>query len=139
VVALIAFAATVGLQVDLPPGSVVLFRQLQTALEGARAANIVGNPTAELSRLGKAIGASEALLGMTSACDACGRLEDTLQQVIGHLALLKANLVGVSSTCNPNGIVQPNEQCDPLAIPSGCPAAATFCSDECRCEAPIAP
>src|SRR5947209_8566255 len=58
-------------QGDLPPGSQVVVNQLNTAVEGARAANLVGNRVAELSRLSKAIGAAEALMGMTSTCDQC--------------------------------------------------------------------
>jgi hypothetical protein len=129
-------------EANLPPASGVVADQLLTAVEGARAANIVGNSTAELTRLSKAIGAAQALMGMTAACDDCSDLRVTLQQIIGQAAVFKTRIVGASSTCNPNGIVQGNEQCDPLAIPSGCPAsptAATYCSDECRCEASIIP
>ncbi len=129
-------------RVDLPPGSQVVVNQLATSVEGARTANMVGNRVAELSRLSKAIGAAEALMGMTSDCDECGDLRDALQQIIGQAALLKTSAVGASGTCNPNGILQPNEQCDPLAIPSGClinATAVTYCSDECRCEIAIVP
>jgi hypothetical protein len=122
---------------DLPQGSQIVIKQLQTAAEGARAANMVGNRGAELSRLSKAIGATEALIGMTSACDECGDLKDVLQQIIGQAALLKTRAVGASGTCQPNGIIGPNEQCDPLAIATGCPVNTiepTYCSDECRCE-----
>ena len=129
-------------EAGLPAGSDVVINQLTVAAEGARAANIVGNSTAELTRLSKAVGAAQALLGMTSACSDCGELRSVLQQIIGMAAVLKVRIVGASGTCNPNGIVQPNEQCDPLAIPSGCPispTAATYCSDECRCEASIIP
>jgi Flp pilus assembly pilin Flp len=121
----------------LPQGSQVVINQLKTAAEGARAANMVGNRAAELSRLSKAIGATEALMGMTSDCDECGDLRDVLQQIIGHAALLKTSIVGASGTCQPNGIIGPNEQCDPLAIQTGCPVNTiepTYCSDECRCE-----
>jgi len=124
-------------QSDLPQGSQVVINQLKTAAEGARAANMVGNRAAELSRLSKAIGATEALMGMTSDCDECGDLRDVLQQIIGHAALLKASVVGASGTCQPNGIIGPTEQCDPLAIQTGCPVNTiepTYCSDECRCE-----
>src|SRR6266700_5430218 len=129
-------------EADLPQGSDVVINQLTLAAEGARAANIVGNSTAELSRLAKAIGAAQALMGMTSGCGDCGELRDVLQQIIGTAAVLKTRIVGASGTCNPNGIVSPNEQCDPLAIPSGCPVnatAATYCSDECTCQATISP
>jgi hypothetical protein len=129
-------------EADLPQGSGVVVDQLVTAAEGARAANIVGNSTAELTRLSKAIGAAQALMGMTAACDDCTDLRATLQQIIGQAAVLKTRIIGASGTCNPNGIVQPNEQCDPLAIPSGCSVSSTatsYCSDECRCEVSIIP
>ena len=125
------------LQSDLPQGSQVVINQLQTAAEGARAANMVGNRVAELSRLSKAIGATEALMGMTSDCDECSDLRDVLQQIIGYAALLKTSAVGASGTCQPNGIIGPTEQCDPLAASTGCPVNTiepTYCSDECRCE-----
>jgi hypothetical protein len=128
--------------VDLPSGSAVVIDQLTTAIEGARAANIVGNTSAELSRLSKALGAVQALMGMTSSCSDCADARAALQQVIGQAALLKTRIIGASGSCNPNGIVQPNEQCDPLAIPSGCAISlttVTYCSDECRCESTIAP
>jgi hypothetical protein len=124
-------------QTDLPPASQVVVNQLKTAAEGAQAANMVGNRVAELSRLSKAIGATEALLGMTSDCDECGDLKDVLQQIIGQAALLKTAAVGASGTCQPNGIIGPAEQCDPLAASTGCPVNTielTYCSDECRCE-----
>ncbi len=129
-------------RVDLPPGSQVVVNQLATSVEGARTANLVGNRVAELSRLSKAIGAAEALMGMTSACGECGDLRDDLQQIVGQAALLKTRAVGTSGTCQPNGGIQPNEQCDPLAIPTGCPVnttAVTYCSDECLCEIAIVP
>jgi len=129
-------------QAPLPPATPLLVAQLETAAEGARAANIVGNSVAEISRLSKAIGAAEALMGMTSACSDCGDLRATLQQVIGYAALLKTSAVGASGSCQPNGFVQPTEQCDPLAVPNGCPVnatAVTYCSDECRCEITIVP
>jgi len=135
--ALIIVVVVTSTQSDLPQGSQVVINQLQTAAEGAPAANMVGNRVAELSRLSKAIGATEALMGMTSDCEECGDLRDTLQQIIGQAALLKTRAVGASGTCQPNGIIGPNEQCDPLAIQTGCPVNTiepTYCSDECRCE-----
>lgn len=133
---LVAALSAADIQSDLPPASQVIVNQLQTAAEGARAANMVGNRAAELSRLSKAIGATEALMGMTSDCDECGDLRDVLQQIIGQAALLKTAAVGASGTCQPNGIIGPNEQCDPLAASTGCPVNTielTYCSDECRC------
>ena len=101
--ALIIVVVVTSTQSDLPQGSQVVINQLQTAAEGARAANMVGNRVAELSRLSKAIGAAEALMGMTSDCEECGDLRDTLQQIIGQAALLKTRAVGASGTCQPNG------------------------------------
>jgi hypothetical protein len=141
VVALIAFASTIAPVLTLPDGSDVLIRQLEVAVEGARAANIVDNPTLEAARLSKAIGAAWALIGMTSACGECGELRDTLQQIIGQAAALKTAAVGASGTCHPNGVLQPNEECDPL-IPNACPlngTVVTYCSDECLCEVPFIP
>ena len=134
---LVAALTATDAQSDLPPASQVIVHQLQAAAEGARAANMVGNRLAELSRLSKAIGATEALMGMTSNCDECGDLRDTLQQIIGQASLMRTSLVGASGTCQPNGIIGPNEQCDPLAASTGCPVNTvelTYCSDECRCE-----
>jgi hypothetical protein len=141
-VLIVVLIGPVSLQADLPEGWQVVVNHLDTAVEGARAANMVGNRLAELSRLSKAIGAAEALMGMTSDCDECGDLRDVLQQIIGQAALLKTSAVGASGTCQPNGIIGPTEQCDPLAASTGCPVntiAPTYCSDECRCEIAPAP
>jgi Flp pilus assembly pilin Flp len=127
---------------QLAPGSRILLDQLETSIERARAANMVDNRTAEASRLSKAIGAAEALLGMTSACSDCSDLRDTLQQIIGQAAALKTAAVGASGSCHPNGLIQPNEECDPLAESTGCPVnmiELTYCSDECRCVPAVAP
>lgn len=124
---------------DLPAGSAIVAGQLQVAAEGARAANISGNRAGEVSRLSKSIGAAEALIGMTAACGDCVELKDTLQQIVGVAASLKTSAVGASATCQPNGVIGPHEQCDPLAVPNGCPVggvALTYCSDECRCTSP---
>jgi hypothetical protein len=76
-------------------------------------------------------------MGMSSACNDCTEFRDVLQQVTGHVALLKSEVVGASGTCHPNGVIQSNEQCDPLVTPfGGCPVGTTvtYCSDECRCQ-----
>lgn len=137
---LIALALDVSPQADLPPGSGIVVHQLQTAAERAYAAHIIGDRTAEVSRLSKAIGAAEALTGMTSTCGNCGDLASTLQQTIGVAALLKTNAVGSSASCQPNGVIGPHEQCDPLAVPTGClvdGVTLNYCSDECRCTSPL--
>jgi hypothetical protein len=138
---LVAIIAITALDVRLPPGAPTVVNQLQIAVEGARAANISGDRTTELSRLSKAIGAADALMGMTASCATCGDVEETLQQIIGQVTALRVATGGGSATCHPNGVIQPNEQCDPLGIPTGCPTNATapfYCSDECTCQvAPI--
>jgi Flp pilus assembly pilin Flp len=138
--ALLLFLITVALIDILPetnPGAHVVFGQLETAVNAASLANSEGDQPKEISRLSKALGAAEALMGMTTPCDACGELRDVLQQIIGLVALMKSQTLGVASTCNPNGVIQGNEQCDPLAVPTGCPVnpvQAVFCNDECQCQ-----
>ena len=75
-------------------------------------------------------------MGMTSACDTCDDVRDDLQRILGIAAHLKSEAVGHSGTCQPDGVIGPNEQCDPLALPTGCPISIelTFCSDTCQCE-----
>lgn len=141
VLALIAIVVIAPSHVPVPPGFQTVVNQLQIAVENARAANIAGDRTAELSRLSKAIGTSDALMGMMSSCADCGSVKATLQQIIGQVSALRVAAGGGSATCHPNAVIQPNEQCDPLAIPTGCPTNATlplYCSDECTCQvAPI--
>ena len=112
--------------------------QFQTAAGGAELANTEGNWPKEISRLSKTIGAAEAMMGLTSSCDNCGELRNKLQQIIGTASLLKSRAIGDVASCNPNGVIQGNEQCDPLAEPTGCPVntvQALFCNDECECQA----
>jgi len=125
----------IGAIFETPQGNTVL-TQLQAAVTGAAQANSQGDRPHELSRLSKAIGAAEALVGITSACDTCDGLRSGLQQIIGTLSTFKADTIGATGTCHPNGVVQPHEQCDPLAVPTGCPISTvlTFCSDECLCQ-----
>jgi Flp pilus assembly pilin Flp len=110
--------------------------QFQTAANAAALANSEGDRAKEISRLGKTLGAAEALMGMTSSCDTCDDLRTHLQQIIGLAALLKSRALGVGGACNPDGVIQGGEQCDPLAVPTGCPVLTvpSFCSDECQCE-----
>jgi hypothetical protein len=119
-------------------GAQMVFDQLQAAVEGARLAESEGIHPKEIGQLGKAIGAAEALMGMTSSCGgACDDVRSTFQNIIGILARVKSKLLGISRSCQPNGVIQPNEQCDPLAAPTGCPTSATaflFCTDECQCQ-----
>jgi hypothetical protein len=139
--ALIIVVATLPATAELPDGSRILIGQLQAAVEGARDADMVDNRVAVANRLSKAIGLAEGLMGMTSTCDDCDELRGTLQQIIGQAAALKTAAVGASGTCHPNGVLQSNEECDPL-IPNACPLSgtvATYCSDECVCEVPFSP
>jgi len=125
----------IGAVFETPHGNAVL-AQLVGAVEGARDASAEGDTPHELARVSKALGAAHALVGMTSACDSCDTLRSGLQEIIGTLAAFKTDIIGVVRTCHPNGIVQSNEQCDPLAVPTGCPITIelTFCNDECRCQ-----
>jgi Flp pilus assembly pilin Flp len=137
--ALLSIAAIAMITLPEPnSGAHVVFGQLETAVNAAALANSEGDQPKEISRQSKALGAAEALMGMTTPCDACGELRDVLQQIIGLVALMKSQTLGVASTCNPNGVIQGNEQCDPLAVPTGCPVnpvQAVFCNDECQCQA----
>ena len=122
-------------------GPQVVLDQLEAAVQGALDAKQAGNRRVEFSRLAKAIGAAESLMRMTSSCDTrCDDLRSDLQTLIGMLAHAKSFLLAVA-TCNPNGVIQGNEQCDPLAVPTGCPIATTvtFCNEECRCQAVSVP
>jgi Flp pilus assembly pilin Flp len=103
-------------------------------------ANSVGDRTKEISRLSNAIGAAKALIGIASSCDNCDEVRTDLQEIIGLADLLKSRALGVVSACTPNGVIEPGEQCDPLATPTGCPVLTfpTFCSAQCLCE-PIIP
>jgi len=125
----------IGALFETPHGNAVL-TQLLVAVNGAAQANSEGDSPHELGRVSKAMGAAEALMGMTSACDTCDALRSGLQEIIGRLSTFKADIIGVARACHPNGIIQPHEQCDPLAVPTGCPVSTvlTFCSDECLCQ-----
>jgi Flp pilus assembly pilin Flp len=123
----------------LPPGSKTVVQQLQTSVTAAQSANDSGNQKQELSNLGKAIGTTQALMGMTGYCgdsDACGDVRNTLQEIIGLTSKLRARLVKSPNGCNPDGVIARNEQCDPLASPTGCPTSPfpSFCDDACLCE-----
>lgn len=135
---LTAVVAIVFLELEgVNQGSPVVLGQLETAVNGAALANSEGDPHTEITKLSKAMGAAEALMGMTASCDDCADLRSDLQQIIGLLALLKSQALGVVTTCEPNGVIQGNEQCDPLAVPTGCPTSTTefiFCNDECQCQ-----
>ncbi len=118
----------------------VVGKQLTAAATDAAAANSAGDQTKEASRLSKTIGAAKAMMGITTSCDNCDEVRTDLQQIIGLAELLRSRARGVVSACNPDGVIDPNEQCDPLAVPTGCPVLTfpTFCSDQCLCE-PIIP
>jgi hypothetical protein len=131
-IAIIAIAANQN--PDEPEPWQVIVNQLQTAAEAAQLANLQGNRPKEISGLSKVIGLANSLMVITSSCANCGVLRGYIQQIIGHAAHLSSLLLGVSANCNPNGVIGPNEQCDPLANPTGCQSLAlAFCNDECRC------
>ena len=137
---MLALIIVVCITADVPPSKStseswsVVGNQLITAANGAADANSAGDQSREISRLSKAIGAADALMGMTSSCDDCNQASSDLQEIIGLAGLLKARALGVAAC--PEG----SEQCDPLAVPTGCPIAIvpTFCNDECMCV-PVIP
>lgn len=116
-------------------GSNVVLRHLQSAVESAQFANGNGDQRMEFTNLSRAIGAAKALMGMTSSCDDCGDARAALQGIIGLAAERRASVFGASAGCNPNGVIDPGEQCDPLANPTGCPITTfpLFCNDLCQC------
>jgi len=114
-----------------------LITQFQAAAAGAALANTDGNRPKEIGGLGKTIGLAEALMGLTSPCNTCDTLRTQLQQIIGIAAFLKGQALGVASTCNPDGVIEDGEQCDPLIQPNGgCPilTVPSFCNARCQCE-----
>jgi hypothetical protein len=131
-IAIIAIAALI-----LPPGSKEVIDQLHSSIVAAQAANSSGIQRRELSSLSKAIGTAQALMGMTASCDACGEVRTDLQAIIGLATKLRARLLKPSGGCNPDGVIESGEICDPLASPTGCPITSipTFCDDTCDCEA----
>ena len=76
---LLITVALIGDVFETPPGQVVK-NQLQIAVEGARLASSEGDQHKEIGRLSKAVGAAEALMGMTSSCDACGDVRGGLHR-----------------------------------------------------------
>lgn len=114
------------------------FDQLTAAVAGAVLADSRRDRPERLRRVNTAIGAAEALIGLLPAScrEACDDVKNSLQHVVGILARAKSKLTGHSTSCRPNGIIQPREQCDPLAVPTGCQtsSALPFCSDECQCK-----
>ena len=128
----------------------VLGKQLQNAAQAAQDANTSGEQHKEASRLAKTIGAAEGMMGLLTSCDdTCidtdnvgkgfadvDELRNALQRVIGTASLLKARALAGGGTCNPDGVIRPTEQCDPLATPTGCPITTerSFCNDECECQ-----
>jgi Flp pilus assembly pilin Flp len=132
ILALIAILVIVALQ--LPPGAPSVLNQLQGTINAAQAANAAGNSRQELSHLSKALGLEEALTAMTASCDTCGEAKATLQEMIGLTSKLRARLL-ITPGCKPDGVIASNEECDPLAVPDGCPTGPipAFCTDTCQC------
>ncbi len=126
----------------LPIGSNEVLHHLDEAVHAAQQANANGSRQQELSHLSKALGSAEALLGITASCDTCGDARNDLQQIVGLATQLRARVLHPSRGCNPDGVIGANEQCDPLADPTGCPTDLTFptfCDDGCHCETTVIP
>jgi Flp pilus assembly pilin Flp len=119
----------------LPPGSMAVIHELQSAITDAQVANAGGHPLKELSHLSKALGLEEALMDMAASCDTCGEVTADLQELIGLTSKLQARVL-ITPGCKPDGVIASNEECDPLAAPTGCPTdpVPTFCDDMCQCE-----
>jgi Flp pilus assembly pilin Flp len=118
----------------LPPGSMAVIHELQSAITAAQAANAGGHSRKELSHLSKALGLEEALMDMAASCDTCGEVTADLQELIGLTSKLRARVL-ITPGCKPDGVIASNEECDPLAAPTGCPTGPipTFCTDTCQC------
>ncbi len=140
---LVVIAIIAVLIADVAPPTVnphawgMLLNQLKTSIDDASAADSEGDWPKVIGSLGKAGGKAEALMGMVTPCDSCDDVKEMLQDVIGIIALNKSRIVG-SERCHPDGIVQGNEECDPLAKPTGCPTDPQrnlnfYCNDECQC------
>ncbi len=115
---------------------------LKAAAKAARDANSAVNQPKEIAGLSKTIGLAKAMMGITSSCDDCATVREELQTIIGTASALKTEALNVVGACKPNGIIQGNEQCDPLVMPNGgCPITTegTFCTDQCLCEPLIIP
>jgi pilus assembly protein Flp/PilA len=121
--------------------------QLKAAVNSAFDANSDGDTPKEIAGLSKTIGALKAMIAMaSSSCEDsvtdCTMLRENLQKFIGVAGERKAQALSAVG-CNINGVIQGNEQCDPLApLPNGgCPATTfpTFCSDECLCVPVVTP
>lgn len=108
--------------------------QLVTAVDNAALASEAEDQPREIAWIGRASGATSALIGFTASCDDdnCEVVRDAGQEILGLLARRKAALVGGS--CG-NGVIESFEQCDPHAAPTGCETttAPSFCSTQCLC------
>jgi hypothetical protein len=136
-VLLLSVGTAVGdLDAFLPPSSPMHLDRLLMAMEGAADAEQAEDRAGELTWLGKATGAAQALMGATSSCDACGDLRDDLQEILGRVARERARIAGAPRTCNADGIVGKWEECDPLASPIGCESTTDFCNTRCKCQQP---
>jgi Flp pilus assembly pilin Flp len=116
--------------------------QLLTASTAAQDANSEGDQPKEIAGLSKTLGAAKAMMALASSCDVgdCATVKDYLRVIIGTASALKARVLNMASSCNPDGVIVRGEACDPLLEPSGCPdiipgtQIQTSCSDECLCE-----
>ena len=64
-----------------------------------------GDRHGELLALGKTLGSTRALLGLTSTCDSCGDVREEIQQVIDLAAGLRA--LALHDSYTPDGVIFP--------------------------------
>jgi prepilin-type N-terminal cleavage/methylation domain-containing protein len=143
---LLVVIAIIGILIaDEPPPPVnpdvwkILGNQLKASIDDAAAADSDGDLPKVIGSLGKAGGTAEAMMGVITPCasDKCNEIRGLLQQVIGIVAFNKSRIVGSSGHgCHIDGVVRGHEQCDPLAVPTGCPTLTipTFCNENCQCQ-----
>ncbi len=83
----------------------VLVNNLQTSVQNAANAFSNGDVPGQIAGLSEAIGTATALEGMMSTCDDCGDLTSTLDKIITGATILKTQLLGQGTTCNPSSLV----------------------------------
>jgi hypothetical protein len=108
--AILAFVATlVGLVFTLadegPPNANALqlvAGKIDTDVKAAAQAFSDGDRPKEIGELSKAIGHTQALIGLTSSCDStCDGVRRAAQDIIGQATCLKSNAIqGVSNPCH---------------------------------------
>ncbi len=114
-------------------GIVTLQNHLQTDAQEAAFFHLHGNRRKEITALGKTLAAANGLVGLASTCTDCADAEADLQLIVRLASELQAR--AQQNACNPDGVVDGQEACDPSANPSGCPILVlpSFCNDDCEC------